>query len=94
MRNKAIAAVLGVAAMLGMKFYNKASAHDGVKQQLVALCESDPGCQQAVETHFEACFDAAYKVGGRRRASRLEAGQLVGCLNSRSGQPYFSYDDE
>ena len=29
-------------------------------------------------------------MGGRRTASRLEADQLVQCLNRKSGEPYFS----
>jgi hypothetical protein len=45
---------------------------------------------RTVETHFDSCFESAYKMGGRRRASRLDADQLAQCLNSKGGQPYFT----
>ena len=83
-------AVLGVAILVGLKFYNKSSDGRAVKAKLVELCEGDVKCTQSVQAHFDSCFESAYKMGGRRRASHLEAEQLVECLNSRSGQPYFA----
>jgi hypothetical protein len=83
--------LLVVAVVLGMKFYNKSSANKEVKAHLMTVCESDAGCRSAVEAHFEACFDSAYKMGGRRRSSRLESEQLVSCINSRAGKPYFEH---
>jgi hypothetical protein len=94
MANKALAVLLGVVAVLGLKSYNKASAHDAVKQRLVAACEGESVCEGAVATHFEACFDSAYKYGGRRQASRLETGQLVECLNTHANRVYFVYDEK
>ena len=82
--------ILGVAILFGVKFFNKSSDGKAVKAQLIALCEGDARCTQSVEAHFEACFDSAYKMGGRRRASQLEAGQLAQCLNSRAGKSYFA----
>lgn len=83
--------VLIVAAIvLGLKFYNKHSDKSEVRGKMVQLCEGEAACVKAVETHFEACFEAAYKMGGRRSASRLEAEQFVQCVNSRSGKPYFA----
>jgi hypothetical protein len=82
--------VLGVAILFGLKFFNRSSDGKAVKAQLIELCEGDVKCAQSVQAHFDACFDSAYKMGGRRRASHLEAEQLVECLNSRSGQPYFA----
>jgi hypothetical protein len=87
-----LAAILvGVAFVLGMKFYNKSSANKEVKAHLMALCEGDAGCQTAVGTHFDGCFESAYKMGGRRSSSRLESEQLVLCINSRAGKPHFAY---
>lgn len=83
--------LVAIVAVLGMKFYNKSSASTEVKAHLVTLCHGDAGCQSAVDSHFEACFESAYKMGGRRSSSRLESEQLVSCINSRSGKPYFAY---
>jgi hypothetical protein len=87
-------ALLGVVAILGMKFYNKASAHDDVKDRLVALCEADAECVADVGKHYDACFDSSYKMGGRRTSSRLDVDALVRCVNTRSGVPYFAADKE
>ena len=87
-------ALLGVVAILGMKFYNKASAHDDVKARLVALCEADTECQADVQRHYDACFDASYRMGSRRQSSKLDVDALVQCVNTRSGVPYFVADPE
>lgn len=87
---RVLGAVVSIALILGLKFYNKnAAAHD-VKARLVEICEQDSACVTAVDRHLEACFEQAYKMGGRRRSSRLESEQLVQCINTRSGEPYFS----
>lgn len=87
-------ALLGIVAILGMKFYNKASAHDDVKARLVALCEADAECVADVEKHYGACFDLSYKMGGRRQSSKLDVDALVKCVNTRSGVPYFAVNEE
>jgi hypothetical protein len=87
-------ALVAIVAMVGMKFYNKASAHDDVQARLIELCEGDDACQTAVRTHYEACFDASYKMGGRRQSSKLDLNTLVKCVNSRSGEEYFTVDEE
>jgi hypothetical protein len=87
-------ALLGVVALLGMKFYTKASAHDDVKARLVALCETDAECVADVDKHYDACFDTSYKMGGRRQASKLDVDALVRCVNTRSGVPYFAVNKE
>ena len=83
-----IGLVAGIVA-LGMKFYNKGADAQDVKSHLVSVCADDARCVKGVEENFEACFESAYKLGGRRQASHLESDQLVSCLNSRSGQPFF-----
>ena len=87
-------ALVAILAVVGMKFYNKASAHDNVQTELIQLCEGDDACQTAVRSHYEGCFDASYKVGGRRQSSRLDADALVKCINSRAGEQYFSVSAE
>ena len=89
MGKKLLVGLVTAAALIGMKFYNKASAHNDVKVRLVELCEGDNQCVAAVNTHVEGCFDTAYKMGGRRQSSRLDADALVGCVNSRADKPYF-----
>jgi hypothetical protein len=83
-----IGLVAGIVA-LGMKFYNKSADAKEVKSHLVSLCADDARCVKSVQDNFDACFESAYKLGGRRQAAHLESDQLVGCLNSRSGQSYF-----
>ncbi len=87
-------AVVAIAAVVGLKYYNKGAAHDEVKEHLVKLCEADARCEKAVATHFDTCFEESFKMGGRRQASRLEADKLVSCLNRRSGTPYFATAEE
>ena len=84
-----IGLVAGIVA-LGMKFYNKSADARDVKAHLESLCAADAACVKSVESNFEACFDSAYKLGGRHSAAHLETDALVACLNSRSGQPYFA----
>lgn len=79
-------ALIGIVAILGMRFYAKTSAHDNVKARLVALCESDEECLADVKKHFDGCFEASYKG---ERSSRLDLDALVKCVNDRSGVPYF-----
>jgi hypothetical protein len=88
--NRVVAGLLGVALLFGLKFFNKSSDSKAVKARLVELCEADTRCLQSVEAHFEACFDSAYKMGGRRKSSHLEAEQLVQCMNARAGRSYFA----
>jgi hypothetical protein len=92
--NKVLGALVAVVAIVGMKFYNKASAHDDVQARLVELCEGDAACQTAVQKHYDACFDSAYKMGGRNQSSKLDLNTLVKCVNSRAGEEYFSVSEE
>jgi hypothetical protein len=87
-------ALLGVVAILGMKFYSKASAHDDVQTRLVSLCATDAECVADVRKHYDACFEAAYKTSGTRSSSRLDVDGLVRCVNTRSGVPYFAVYEE
>jgi hypothetical protein len=86
--------VLGVAAVFGMKMYNKGAAASDVKSHLVRVCDGETACVDAVNQNFDACFEQAYKMGGRRRSSRLDSKQLASCLNDKAGQPYFEVEPE
>ncbi len=86
-------ALLGVVAILGMKLYSKASAHEDVMARLVSLCAADAECVADVRKHYDACFEAAYKAGGGGGA-RLDVDALVRCVNTRSGVPYFAVYQE
>jgi hypothetical protein len=88
--NRVVVGLLGVALIFGLKFFNKSSDSKAVKARLIELCELDKRCVQSVEAHFESCFESAYKLGGRRKSSHLEADQMVQCLNRRAGQSYFA----
>ena len=90
MGRRLLGAAVAVAAILGMRFYSKASAHDDVRSRLEALCEGDADCRADVEKHYDACFDSSYKMGGRRQSSNLDVDALVKCVNARSGVPYFA----
>jgi hypothetical protein len=87
-------AIVAIVAIVGMKFYNKASAHDDVQARLIELCAGDGECQAAVRTHYDACFDAAYKMGGKRQSSKLDANALVKCVNTKAGEEYFTVNEE
>jgi hypothetical protein len=94
MGKRVAGALLGVVVLLGMKFYNKASAHDDVKARMVSLCEADAECVADVEKHFDPCFESSYKLGGRRSSSKLDQDALVRCVNTRAGVPYFAVKEE
>jgi hypothetical protein len=91
--NRVVGILVAVVAVFGMKFYNKSSSAKEVRTHFDSLCD-DAQCKQALAAHFDACFDSAYKMGGRRKSATLEAGQLVQCLNAKAGKEYFSYNDK
>jgi hypothetical protein len=86
-------ALIGVVAIAGMRFYAKASTHEDVKARLIELCEGDAQCQTAVQTNYDPCFEAAYKLGDRRDASKFDSKAVVTCVNRRSGEEYFTVAD-
>lgn len=86
-----IIAIIGVT--VGLKYYNKSSAHDEAKARLMEVCEGESGCVQAVETHFDRCFESSYSMGGRRTAAKFDLDKLVKCLNEASGESYFALSE-
>jgi hypothetical protein len=87
-------ALVAIVAIVGMKFYSKTSTHADVQARLVELCEGDAACQTAVRTHYDACFEQAYKMGGRHESSKLDLDNLVKCVNSHAGEDYFTVEEE
>ena len=88
--NRLVGALLAVAVIFGMKFWNKQSTYKETKAKLVALCEGDATCASSVDRDFDACFESAYSMGGKRQGGKLGADSLVQCLNSKSGEKYFA----
>jgi len=84
MGKRVLFGVLAGIVALGTRFYNKSTDSQELKTHLVTLCAGDSRCVQSVETSFEACFDQAYKVGGRRTASHLESDEFIVCMNNRA----------
>jgi hypothetical protein len=90
---RAIGSLVMFGALIGFKFYNKSASATDTKAHLIKVCEAEKACEDAVNTHFDACFESAYNMGGRHRSSSLKGAELVKCINSRGGKPYFTYDE-
>ena len=90
MAKRVVFGLLGASLLLGMQFSSQGSDSEEVKAHLVSVCAADSRCVQTVEAAFEACFESSDRLAGRRQASRLEADQLVQCLNSKSGRSHFA----
>lgn len=82
-------AIVGVTVALGIKFYNKSATAKEVKQEMLSICSTDSSCQNAVNNHFQKCFNSSYSMGSRRRSSTLDTRKLSICINSSSGVNYF-----
>jgi hypothetical protein len=82
-------AVVG-SLVLGVKFYHKSTTATEVKESLLAICSSDSSCNDAVNTHFQNCFNSSYDFGSRRRSANVDTEQLASCLNSNAGAEYFA----
>ena len=87
-------AIVGIVAVLGMKYYNRASDHDQVQARLIELCSGDAQCQAAVRANYDSCFESSYKMGGRHDASKLDSNALVACVNKKSGEEYFAVEEK
>ena len=82
------------AGVMGYKFYGKSSARSEVREKLEQTCEQDADCLASVSQHFEGCFEAHYKMGGRRRAGGLDDTAMVSCINDKAGKTMFTVSDE
>jgi hypothetical protein len=84
-------AILVISLLVGWKLYNKSSDAAEVKVALVGICADDTACVEAVNKHFDTCFDKAYDLGGRHRSASLDGSQLTACINQHAGSNYFAY---
>ena len=84
-------AVVVIALLVGWKLYNKSSDAADVKTALVGVCADDAACVEAVNRHFDTCFNQSYDMGGRHRSASLDTSQLTSCINQQAGSEYFAY---
>ena len=86
--------IIAIAALVGWKFYNKSDNHDELIKQLTTACAEDTGCIEAVEKHFESCFESNYKMGSRRRSGGLNQESFLACFNEQSNVEYFTFSTQ
>lgn len=78
-------AVVAIAFVFGMKMYNKSSASDDAKKQLHQAYAGHPEAariEQLINQHHERCFDASYKVGGRRSSDKFDVDKYVSMMQA------------
>ncbi len=85
---------LGLMILAAFKFYNKDSAEKKIHSQLVEMCATDSVCEEIVESKFEECFEANYKMGvgkAYRESSRTTFDQksFMSCFTNESGDQIF-----
>jgi hypothetical protein len=90
--SRVVFGLLGAGALIGYKFYQRGQSHDEVKAELVKICEEDAACQAAVNAHFDACHEEAFRLGGRRSSAELDTGALTRCINTAAGDDIFSVE--
>ncbi len=82
--------VLGIAAVLALKFYNKAKTQDELRSELRAKCRADATCTAAVDKHFDGCFEKGYSMGGRSTSGLVNTDKFLTCFNEASGAEVFA----
>lgn len=82
--------VLGIAAVLALKFYNKAQTQDDLRKDLRGKCGADARCTAAVDQHFEGCFEKSYSMGGRSTSGLVKTDKFLTCFNEASGAEVFA----
>lgn len=83
-------ALLIMGAVLGWKFYQRSASASETKAELERVCAGEASCLEALKTHFDACHDEAFDLGGRRRAGGLNQERLASCINRKAGGELFS----
>jgi hypothetical protein len=91
MLKKAVLVAVGVAAVMGFKFWSKIRDKADARERLTQICADDKACLSALDQHFEACFAEAYSLGGRRRAASLNNDKFLSCFNTKAGSEVFSF---
>lgn len=83
-----IAIGLAVAgAFMGWQYYNKSQEAKEMKATMLAMCESEAPCVEAVEKYAASCFDEHYRMG--RRSQGVLMDDFVACVNKSSGTDFF-----
>lgn len=90
---KLLTGVALAGVLVGFRFYNRNQTELEVRDQLVEVCADDRSCVEAVEVHYEGCFEESYSLGSRRRSASMDAASLVSCLNTRSGAAHFDIEE-
>ena len=80
-------AAIAIAAVIGLKFYNKTNSQLSVKERLVELCATDQSCLTDLDQYYDECFNGNYRMA--RHSSGLQQEGFLNCLNSRSGKQHF-----
>ena len=83
-------AVAGVS--VAMKFSNQSAVAEETKAYMLDICATDNVCVEAVDTHFESCFNTNYSMGSRHRAASLDTEGLANCVNRYGGAEYFAVE--
>ncbi len=83
--------ILGV--VVTVRFFEKREASEELRSELETLCADDGVCLELVDARFRDCFDTAFDLGGRSRASRLDPHSMAQCLNEGSGQSLFGVSE-
>jgi hypothetical protein len=90
MVKKAGGIAIGIALVVGYMQYSKRSNANEIRQRATSLCAGDKECLEAVDAHFEGCFDANYRPGGRRRAASFNTAGFSQCVNQKAGKEIFA----
>ena len=77
--------VLAIGVFFGLKFYNKNSTSDNVKQQMYEICAEFPDqarIRKIIDKHHDHCFEESFRMGGRRSSSKFDDERYVKMMTS------------
>lgn len=77
---------IGIALAVGYTQYRKRSKADEIRQRVTSLCAGDEACLEAVDAHFEGCFDANYRSGGKNHPASFNTAGFTHCVNQKAGE--------
>ncbi|ETX02827.1 hypothetical protein [Candidatus Entotheonella palauensis] len=82
---KAVGLLIVMAIAMGVKFWNKSSAYEDAKAQMLEFCGGVAKCEAALSEKFDTCFDSSYDLGSKRHSGGLDHTTFVQCINSKDG---------
>jgi hypothetical protein len=77
---------VAIAVVLGLKFWSKGSDGAEVREaayQRYADLGSPEDIKRVVDRHHDACFDAAYTMGGRRTSSKFDLDKYLRLMDGK-----------